>query len=165
MDRASIAAPNTVALVKIVFDLKGALMINENKSRTPAARPNSTLFTPSLNLDAVKRLAVFHLDDYITSPIAVRPQWIKKSDLVRHFESTEPKDFLAAYDALRGSKPIIDPNNFVDMRWGIQFADDAQDPLLAIYMDAAGVYGEINKVRVYFTNGSFLKWLRERFPV
>jgi hypothetical protein len=117
---------------------------------------------PSLNLDAVERLIVYHLDETVATPAAIRPEHLRSLTLTRRFESSDPEDIRAAYEATCESKPAADPDD-LDARWGILFLSAAQEPLLAAYVDRFGVQGAIDEDAVCFARPALLQWLRWRF--
>jgi hypothetical protein len=117
---------------------------------------------PSLDLDAVKRLIVYYLDETVATPAAIRPEQLRNLTLARRFESKDPEDVRAAYEATRESKPAADPDD-LDARWGVLFLSAAHQPLLSAYVDRFGVQGAIDEEAVCFAHPTLLQWLRRRF--
>ena len=119
---------------------------------------------PSLDLDAVDRLLIYHLDSAIRTPVAVHPAKLEHYDLAERFETTDPQYFRVAYKALSDSDvaPSASPAHSIDARWGIIFIAGDGERLLAAYTDAFGVRGVINNRPVSFVHSSLLHWLEER---
>jgi hypothetical protein len=59
---------------------------------------------PALDIATIKRLVSHHVDADISTPIAILPGDIERFDIVEGVETTDLRDFRAAYDALCKSK-------------------------------------------------------------
>lgn len=117
---------------------------------------------PPLDLAAVERLVVYHLDEAIATPIAVAPEQLHTISTVERFETTDPEDIRAAYDAACKGDPAPDHDG-LDVRWGVLFLAPDCKQLLAAYIDRFGVQGALNGGIVCFAHPTFLRWLHERF--
>ena len=117
---------------------------------------------PSLDLAAVERLIVYHLDESVATPAAIRPEHLRNLTLARRFESNDPRDIRDAYEATRAGKPAADSDD-LDARWGVVFLSASREPLLAAYVDRFGVQGAINEDAVCFAYPALLHWLRGKF--
>ncbi|MES2352914.1 MAG: hypothetical protein V4568_00710 [Pseudomonadota bacterium] len=118
---------------------------------------------PSLVLKDVQRLLIYHLSDSTTTPIAVSPNDLNDFDHVERFETTNPKDFHAAYDALCAGKPSLDFHIGINARWGTVFINGSGESLLTAYTDHFGVQGVVNNVTVWFSRPTFYQWLERTF--
>jgi hypothetical protein len=117
---------------------------------------------PFLNLNDVKSLIVYHLDDAMAVPGALQPEQIRNLESAQHLEITDADTVQAAYDAIRQGKPAADRNE-PDVRWGAIFLSAQREPLFAAYVDRFGVQGALDERAVCFAYPTFLRWLRGIF--
>jgi hypothetical protein len=95
--------------------------------------------------------------------MAIPPEQLKEMSHAIHFESKDPKDIQAAYEALSASKPVLDPTGHIDARWGAFFIGDKGEVLLSVYTDGFGGQGTIDGSFVSYTYPAYIEWLEERF--
>jgi hypothetical protein len=116
-----------------------------------------------LNLDKVKRLVAYHLDDSVSTPLAVQPFQLESFHATERFETIDRYDFSAAYEALVGSEPALDPTGGIDARMGLLFMGKGDEVLLSAFVDGFGVQGAIGAALVHFSRPQFRRWLEGRF--
>src|SRR5262245_51454633 len=105
---------------------------------------------PTIDFEKVERLVVFHLDEYVSTPIAVLPHRLERMSFVQQFESTNPGDFRAVYEALLASEPYKQDDSGIDTRWGAIFFSKEGARLFAVYADGFGVQGIVENNVVGF---------------
>ncbi len=118
--------------------------------------------SPAFDLNAVMRLAVFHLPPSVSTTFDVLPGQLENLDVVKRIELTDPQILRAAFDALCASEPTPDPEGHSDSHWGALFIGRNGEILLAAYTDRFGVQGTIDDERVKFPNSTFLDWLERQ---
>ena len=122
-----------------------------------------TIFLPPVELKAVKCLEIHYLPTAILLPVAVSPEQLKQLKQVRRFETSDEKDFEAAYEALLSSGPSLDLEGSIDARWSVFFLGENKQGLLSTYTDSFGRQGVVDGYVVTFTAPAFLQWLEGRF--
>ena len=118
-----------------------------------------------MELDAVKHLLIYHLDNSVSTPIAISPSMLADFRETKRFETSDAQDIQAAYEALAISEPLDEPDGNIDARWGVLFIDADDEVCLAAYTDAFGVQGMIDEDMVCFQYPAFRRWLEARVTV
>src|SRR4051794_16448482 len=104
-----------------------------------------------LNIDAVNRVVIYHLDEGIHAPYAIDPYQLAHDPLAKSFAIVTSEKIRGAYEALRASKPYPDPEHHCDPRWRIVFFGHDDESLLEAYTDQFGMQGEIAGKSVTFS--------------
>ncbi|HVK55691.1 MAG TPA: hypothetical protein VM532_11760 [Burkholderiales bacterium] len=121
------------------------------------------LSLPALNMSAISRLVIYHVDADISTPIPILPGELEYLDIAKRIETKNPHDFVAAHKALCESKAFPDPEGSIDARWSVHFIDKSDNVFLSIDVDRFGVQGVIDRVLVYFSSSEFHRWLEARY--
>ena len=112
-----------------------------------------------LNLNAVNRIVISHLDEGIHTPYAIDPYQLARDPLAESFTIVASEKIRGAYQALRASEPYPDPALHCHPSWRIVFFGRDDESLLEAYTDRFGVQGEIAGKTVGFSHAAFLRWL------